>query len=84
MVVNGIVASDVVGIVDDVVDADVEDGIAADEVVSEEVSTKALRFSVSNIVNISSRSVSCSNSLTLNDFMLKSSSDDSFDDSSEA
>jgi hypothetical protein len=54
VVVNGIVASDVVGIVDDVVDADVEDGIAADEVISEELSTKALRFSVSNKVNISS------------------------------
>ena len=40
--------------VDVVVDADVEDGIAADEVTSEELSTKALRFSVSNIVNISS------------------------------
>ena len=46
--VNGVVNSDVVDVVD------VKDDIAADEVVSEELSAKALIFSVSKIVKTSS------------------------------
>ena len=81
LVVNDVVDSDVVNIVG--VFVDVDDDIEINEVVSEELSLEALIFSVSNIVNTSSRSVSWSVSKILNDFILKISFIDSFDESSD-
>ena len=95
-VVDDVVAIKVVDVTakdeDDACSTDVEvdsvpsisDDIETDEVVSEELSPEAFIFSVSNIVSTSSWSVSWSVSKMLNDFILKISSIDSFDESSDA